>query len=151
MKSFNVDVSSGLKITLEKVKSPHSIKGISLIPMCPGVDAVGLIPCEIPDSKAGLPHPADVQIMRDIGGSGDGDLWLPSFGEFEKSPNTRTYTAEVPIDMSSDELPSGMQMELFQSSVFPDIGDLEFSIPLKKETYNVTLLFCGRTIASAKA
>ena len=147
MKAFSVDTTGGLSVSLAKVKSAPSIKGIALVPLCTGSSQgnATVVSCEVPSTPPNpidltLPHPADISIMQDFGGAGDGDLWLPGASEFVVS-DTRVFSANVPIDMSSEDLPEGVPMKLFQSSIFTDNGDLELAIPLRKETYVVTLLF----------
>lgn len=136
MKSFIRNATDGLTITLGRITSFPSLKGLALVPLCDSPLTGELAKC--PEKPK---HPRDIVIKRDYGGQGDGDSWLSSNGEFQGSFPLLYYSNnDVQIDMSSPDLPPGVPMSLFQSHKISK-GDLELHVPLPKEAYKVTLLF----------
>ena len=136
MKSFTVDAGDGITVSLEPVVEFAAIKGIALLPTCSDPSIPGESTCSLAPT-----HPDDIFIKRDMGGDGDGDIWLPADGSFQKSfPQFNLHVSDA-IDMSAGNLPADVPMSLFQSHVTTEEGDLVFKIPLQDETYIVTLLF----------
>ena len=134
MKSFVVECSAGLQISLHHVVENPALKGIGLIPVC--TDCAAVRKC----SKDAV-HPTDVDLKIDFGGEGDGDSWLPSIGELVVSAPWYQVEALAPVDASRSSLPVRVPDSLFRTAVETRARDLVLRVPLQPATYVVTLLF----------